>query len=132
MKQQLFVRRILLAEATLLSALFLAILAFSLLTALGVPESGRDPLPLFLLSALAVACSGFFAAYRLALTSPEHLVVLTPWFLLLYGLVSFGTGLVVPDALFLSWFTIAAATLTLPWLACAFLGAWARRKHRKR
>lgn len=121
-------KRILLANATMVLSLACAVFGYFLVGLLGVLESGRDPIPLFLLCALAVAGSGFVAGYILHLTAAEHFLVLAPWFALVYGLVSFGTGIVVPDALFMSWFTAGAVVLMVPWVIGALCGRWARAK----
>ncbi len=120
------IRRLLLAQAAALLALVSAMFGYVLADVLGVLDSGRDPVPLFVLGALALAGAGF-AAGRLELTVAEHGWVLLPWLVLVYGLVSFGTGLALPDALFVSWFVGGASALVLPWITGALLARLVRR-----
>lgn len=121
------VKRILLAHAAMVLLLSCAMLGYVLMDLLGGVESGRDPVPLFLLCTLAVVAAGFMAGYVLQLDVIEHFFVLAPWFALVYGLIVFATG-AAPVAVTMSWFTAGALVLTVPWVIGALFGRWARAK----
>lgn len=118
----LSIKRYLFSQAIVVASLLVALAVLLLLEATDILTVGRDVRPPALITLGMMAVAGFLLSYRLRFGWAAQLWTLLPWLLLLYLLVAFAMGVMVPDKLFLGWYAAAVVVVAVPWLLGAAAG----------